>query len=594
VPTTTPARVETRWHRFGVLSALLVVLAVLAGMQGCGAAPQVTNEADAATDAAAPPDTNSAPDVATPQGCVNDPTACEGKCGLLVTACGMIVDCGGCSLGTVCGGGGPNVCGTGVCTSYCGTAGSCGKSDGCASVCFGVRGKCPTGQICSTTTNACECDPNTCNGCCATDGTCDTACACGGQGKACCTGSKNTPCQAPLTCGGGQGATASTCGCTPSCATATCGQDDGCGGFCLAGSCPSTGQTCDQGVCVCNATSCPMGCCSGDQCEPGTSSAACGGPGGATCSACGSGSCVDSKCVEDDDSDGGSDGGVQDSGLAAPDGSMDAGLPDSSMSMDSTLGDSSLGDTAPADTNERDTFVPTDIGHEDTNPEDTSAAPDSAPMDSTVQDTFVPLDTNPQDTFVPQDTFMLLDTNPQDTFVPTDTLQVLDSLSPQDTGAPSEASSPDGGACFPAGMPVVMADGTSKGIDAVRAGEIVLSFNPSSHLVVPGRVMGTRTHAPEAAPELVLVNESLLTTIDHPFYVDGTRIRADALGVGTRLLHMSEKATLEERAVMSLRRVPGHVATFELIVDGSGIYLVDSLMVFGKMPGDAGSAQQNN
>ena len=45
---------------------------------------------------------------------------------------------------------------------------------------------------------------------------------------------------------------------------------------------------------------------------------------------------------------------------------------------------------------------------------------------------------------------------------------------------------------------------------------------------------------------------------------------------------------------MSLRRVPGHVATFELIVDGSGIYLVDSLMVFGKMPGDAGSAQQNN
>jgi hypothetical protein len=49
------------------------------------------------------------------------------------------------------------------------------------------------------------------------------------------------------------------------------------------------GQTCDNGNCAsatkCDATSCPNGCCAGDQCQAGDTDAACG-KGGVACQAC--------------------------------------------------------------------------------------------------------------------------------------------------------------------------------------------------------------------------------------------------------------------------------------------------------------------
>jgi len=124
------------------------------------------------------------------------------------------------------------------------------------------------------------------------------SCMCGGQrgaglgsgnGKACCA---NNECATPLSCGcGGE---TGVCGCTPSCAGKACGADDGCNGVCTGGTCPGSGQHCENGVCACDETSC-MGCCSGTTCNVGTADNACGN-GGVTCTTCPSGQTCGTTC----------------------------------------------------------------------------------------------------------------------------------------------------------------------------------------------------------------------------------------------------------------------------------------------------------
>ncbi len=104
-----------------------------------------------------------------------DAADCAGKCGQLVGRCGSVITCAACPGALTCGGGGPNLCGTGPCTPSCGGK-ACGASDGCASVCTG----------------GCACGPSTCNTCCS-GGACvaastETTCGKGGGACAACTG----------------------------------------------------------------------------------------------------------------------------------------------------------------------------------------------------------------------------------------------------------------------------------------------------------------------------------------------------------------------------------------------------------------------
>ena len=67
----------------------------------------------------------------------------------------------------------------------------------------------------------------------------------------------------------------------------------GCGGGPTCGS----GARCESGSCVCDASTCPRGCCEDDQCLPGDSPTACGKNGGA-CEQCttGKGRCDGQHC----------------------------------------------------------------------------------------------------------------------------------------------------------------------------------------------------------------------------------------------------------------------------------------------------------
>lgn len=262
-------------------------------------APSDRTASDAPADQSstdAPPDTSTM-DVVTgcnaltcPMGCCEGNTCQPGTsssaCGAAGAACSTCPNGETCSNGA-CSGCNASTCPTGCCSGStcttptsamaCGTAGAactnCGsKADGCSAsgTCScGGGAACGTGQECSG--GQCVCNAASCpTGCCSgTTCTTPSAMACGTGGAAC------TSC----------GTSGDGCSANGSC---TCGNGAGCG----------SGQVCSGGKCICDAASCPTGCCQGGTtCQPGNTTAACGANGG-TCQACATGdTCTGGSCV---------------------------------------------------------------------------------------------------------------------------------------------------------------------------------------------------------------------------------------------------------------------------------------------------------
>jgi hypothetical protein len=259
-----------------------------AGTQTCGAngkwgtcqgdvlpTTEVCDGKDNNCDGAVDEETSSAPLCGAGQRCVTgkcscDATSCPNGCcandtcvtpttnaqcataGAACIACatGNVCDAGRCVCNaTSC----PNGCcdANGVCQS--GTSNtSCGKNGVACVACTG-------GKACDPQSQVCGCGPNTCaTGCCNAQGACTTSvlASCGVGGNACiaCDAKKANVCD------GG----ACKCGTNPACAT---------------------GQECANGQCVCNAASCPNGCCNNGVCVTNRTTSLCGAA-GATCAAC--------------------------------------------------------------------------------------------------------------------------------------------------------------------------------------------------------------------------------------------------------------------------------------------------------------------
>ena len=174
-----------------------------------------------------------------------------------------------------------------------------GQRSRCEPLCGEVV--CDEGQRCVD--ERCICDGQSCAGCCDGDACLagDEASSCGSGGQTCeacggssaCVGGVCESCSA-TTCADGccsgntcYDSSPATCGMGgAACTSCTRPETDGCSadGTCLCGTSPAcgSGQRCVDGACVCDAVSCPDGCCAGDRCastltvdECGTSGEAC-------------------------------------------------------------------------------------------------------------------------------------------------------------------------------------------------------------------------------------------------------------------------------------------------------------------------------
>jgi len=100
--------------------------------------------------------------------------------------------------------------------------------------------------------------------------------------------------------------------------------------------------------------------------------------------------------------------------------------------------------------------------------------------------------------------------------------------------------------CFTDGTLVQMADGTTKPIEQIKQGDLVLSKDETTGIVGPKRVTGTSTNT---VPNVETVNladatgkivESFTATADHPFYVEGQGFTAAyQMPVGTKVVTKS-------------------------------------------------------
>ena len=97
--------------------------------------------------------------------------------------------------------------------------------------------------------------------------------------------------------------------------------------------------------------------------------------------------------------------------------------------------------------------------------------------------------------------------------------------------------------CFLEGTKVLMADGTSKNIEDISRGEIIMSYDLSSNKKVANTVIEKYTH-PDY-PDYLIINESLKVTTNHRIWVNNTAwARADELRIGDVMSNSSGEAVV--------------------------------------------------
>jgi hypothetical protein len=141
--------------------------------------------------------------------------------------------------------------------------------------------------------------------------------------------------------------------------------------------------------------------------------------------------------------------------------------------------------------------------------------------------------------------------------------------------------------CFTAGTPITMADGSTKPIEQVRVGEEVLSWDEKSGALVAGAVEQTMVH-PDS-DRLVVVNDHLVTTAEHPFWVDGRWVEAAQLAVGDALLRAEvghASPLLVDAMVTNLEARGGRATTYNFTVSRFHDYFAGGVLVHNKPPVD--------
>jgi intein/homing endonuclease len=144
-----------------------------------------------------------------------------------------------------------------------------------------------------------------------------------------------------------------------------------------------------------------------------------------------------------------------------------------------------------------------------------------------------------------------------------------------------------------------MADGTNKPIEAVRAGDVVASYDPLTGNIVSARVIALSVHGPETSKDGFLVIGGARVTPNHPLFVDGVKRRADSLRAdATRtVLTVRERSSgmlasydpsviaLSPRArpVGMIELLPGNgEQTYDLQVEGSGTFVAGGVVAAHK------------
>lgn len=133
-----------------------------------------------------------------------------------------------------------------------------------------------------------------------------------------------------------------------------------------------------------------------------------------------------------------------------------------------------------------------------------------------------------------------------------------------------------GGGCFLAGTEITMADGSTKVIEDIQAGDVVLAYDEGTGEMKPDRVRAV--HEPIQADYHLVVNGKLLLTPSHPMLSGGDWVEIGQLKVGDKLTAKDGSlVTIDDIEV-----VEGPVTVYNFEVNPYGTYVAGGIVVHNK------------
>ena len=118
--------------------------------------------------------------------------------------------------------------------------------------------------------------------------------------------------------------------------------------------------------------------------------------------------------------------------------------------------------------------------------------------------------------------------------------------------------------CFVAGT-LVMAVAGMVAIEKIKSGDKVISTDPETMETSPKTVLETYIREVTTLVHLTVNGEEIVTTVDHPFYVNSRGfVKAGELAIGDELLDPNKNILLVENFDVELTEEPVKVYNFEV------------------------------
>ncbi len=147
-------------------------------------------------------------------------------------------------------------------------------------------------------------------------------------------------------------------------------------------------------------------------------------------------------------------------------------------------------------------------------------------------------------------------------------------------GSSSASYSGGSAACFEGDTLITMADGTSKRIDEIAAGDMVASFDPSTGELGVKRVEAVQVHDVTSVLRIETDRARVVTTAEHPFYLEGgTFAAAGWLRYGNYVMRLSQFAMLRAERVQSVHSEARRVAVYNFEVEDWHTYIANGFAV---------------
>ena len=132
------------------------------------------------------------------------------------------------------------------------------------------------------------------------------------------------------------------------------------------------------------------------------------------------------------------------------------------------------------------------------------------------------------------------------------------------------------GGCFLAGTEISLADGSTKPIESIEAGDVVMAWDMKSGELKPDPVRAVQD--PREVDSYLILNDRLRVTASHPMLSDGEWVKAGDLKVGDHLTAADGSVV----TVATIEKVPGPVTVYNFEVNPYGTYVANGIVVHNR------------